>query len=284
MYWQGWRNGEKRLIGEQIEFAANNALAAVEIFKNLIQKLQAKTSMRFTKADFSEMKPKIGHYFGLHFRKDLVTCLSRSYEAPFEGCFLEAPEDGETLCSVNEQKANWYLQEQLGVKIKSVPFTIRLNFKPPLGFYHIEKNECVVCGHSDAFVHKNLVPMEYRVHFPIVTQLHTSNDILTLCPKCDRLNSANDLIIQQELSEICDAPYSYEQLKKVKMTARQLIHNASEMSMERRKSLEALVLAYFKAQKNLTLHMLIEASELNLRVQDCYEHDWKYEPRIVEIY
>lgn len=56
------------------------------------------------------------------------------------------------------------------------------------------------------------------------------------------------------------------------MTARQLIYNAGEMSIERRKSLEALVLAYFKEQKNLTLHMLIEASELNLRVQECYEH------------
>lgn len=142
--------------------------------------------MRFTKADFSEMKPKIGHYFELHFRKDLVPCPSRSYEAPFEGCFLEAPEDGETLCSVNEPKANWYLQEKLGIKIKSVPFTIRLNFKPPLGFYHIEKNECVVCGHSDAFIHKNLVPMEYRVHFP-------SNDLPNYQSSLKLLNAYHNI-------------------------------------------------------------------------------------------
>ena len=54
------------------------------------------------------------------------------------------------------------------------PFTVRLNFEPSgrasgkVGQYYtqVKVNQCVVCGSSEKFIRKNVVPREYRKYFP----------------------------------------------------------------------------------------------------------------------
>lgn len=62
----------------------------------------------------------------------------------------------------------------MGEIVCESPFTVRLNFEPsgrPSSeydyYYIVEKaNICVVCGSDESFLRKNIVPHEYRKHFP----------------------------------------------------------------------------------------------------------------------
>lgn len=54
------------------------------------------------------------------------------------------------------------------------PFTVRLNFEPAgrargdTGkYYQTPKiNQCVVCGDTQHYIRKNVIPREYRKYFP----------------------------------------------------------------------------------------------------------------------
>lgn len=67
-----------------------------------------------------------------------------------------------------------YVYQGLGEEINSDVFTVRLNFEPAgravgeAGRYYQspKKNCCVVCGKEEVYVRKNIVPREYRIHFP----------------------------------------------------------------------------------------------------------------------
>ena len=57
-------------------------------------------------------------------------------------------------------------------------------------YYTTEKNnECVVCGSTKSLIRKNVVPREYRKHFPTVMKCHVSHDIVLLCLKVKKLKS-----------------------------------------------------------------------------------------------
>lgn len=91
----------------------------------------------------------------------------------YHNCYLQAP-DGEILCTCDRKKAEWYLTKGLGEVIEKEPLTVRLKFEPSgralgqVGQYYtqIKINQCVVCGTSDKFIRKNVVPREYRKYFP----------------------------------------------------------------------------------------------------------------------
>lgn len=91
----------------------------------------------------------------------------------YHNCYLEAP-DGEILCTCDKKKAEWYVTKELGEVVEENPFTVRLKFEPSgralgeVGKYYtqIKLNQCVVCGTSDKFIRKNVVPREYRKYFP----------------------------------------------------------------------------------------------------------------------
>lgn len=67
-----------------------------------------------------------------------------------------------------------YLFKNLGVKVCNSPLTVRLLFEPSgravdeVGQYYTQEkaNHCVVCGSNESYVRKNVVPREYRKHFP----------------------------------------------------------------------------------------------------------------------
>lgn len=91
----------------------------------------------------------------------------------YTNSFLEA-NDGELLCTIDEKKAMWYVNKELGEIVKQNPLTVRLKFEPAgraVGqtgkYYQMEKeNKCVVCGESEKYNRKNVVPREYRKYFP----------------------------------------------------------------------------------------------------------------------
>ena len=82
---------------------------------------------------------------------------------------LEAP-DGQPLCVCDTKKAAWYVAKGIGRYVDEEKLTVRLNFEPsgrPRGqaadYYLASKdNCCVVCGNSDSYVRKYVVPHEYR--------------------------------------------------------------------------------------------------------------------------
>lgn len=91
----------------------------------------------------------------------------------YHNCYLQAP-DGETLCTCDRKKAEWYVSKKLGEVVCEDPFTVKLSFEPSgralgqVGQYYtqVKVNQCVVCGASDKFIRKNVVPREYRKYFP----------------------------------------------------------------------------------------------------------------------
>ena len=60
------------------------------------------------------------------------------------------------------------------MKVCDSPLTVRLLFEPSgravdeVGQYYTQEkaNHCVVCGSSGSYIRKNVVPREYRKHFP----------------------------------------------------------------------------------------------------------------------
>lgn len=91
----------------------------------------------------------------------------------YHNCYLQAP-DGDILCTCDKKKAQWYVSKQLGEVVQENPFTVKLKFEPSgralgeVGKYYtqVKVNQCVVCGNSDKFIRKNVVPREYRKYFP----------------------------------------------------------------------------------------------------------------------
>lgn len=73
------------------------------------------------------------------------------------------------------------------------PFTVRLLFEPsgrpmPDADYYttVKENVCVVCGSTDSFVRKMIVPHDYRKYFPQDFKDHMSHDVLLMCLDCHR--------------------------------------------------------------------------------------------------
>lgn len=92
----------------------------------------------------------------------------------YDNCIMTAP-DGEVLCTCDRKKAEWYVIKELADIVTDQPtYTIRLKFEPKgravgeVGKYYQtpKENKCVVCGEKDSYIRKNVVPRDYRRHFP----------------------------------------------------------------------------------------------------------------------
>lgn len=135
----------------------------------------------------------------------------------YDNTILQAP-DGEVLSTIDIKKAKWYLEKSLATLISENPFTVRLNFEPAgrnvgdAGQYYAtpKENFCVVCGKSNSYIRKYIVPREYRKYFPSVMKSHTSHDVLLLCPDCHQRSNMSDLNVRKKLSFLCNAPYGGE--------------------------------------------------------------------------
>ncbi|KAM7362483.1 exonuclease 3'-5' domain-containing 2 isoform 2-T2 [Cochliomyia hominivorax] len=299
--WEAQELSEKQLL-----YAANDALVAVEIFKKLSNDL-VRRKFWLSKNDFDTIYLKLEPFYEVNFKEGFLmnmaidkssksTAFSKSKSERkfpkktqtrglstrsrglYDNCLLEAP-DGELLCTIDKRKAKWYLDQCLGIEVKADPFTVRLNFEPAgrargeVGKYYQspKENQCVVCGHKETFIRKNVVPREYRKHFPVMKS-HTSHDVLLLCPTCHQLSNNSDLKVRHRLGEMCDAPLTNKEgasklkeipeLKLVKSAARALLKSGDQIPEERRKILEAVILNYYKGENEISYSLLQEASEI----------------------
>ncbi|XP_037891568.1 exonuclease 3'-5' domain-containing protein 2-like [Glossina fuscipes] len=242
-----WEAGQ--LSEEQINYAANDAFASVEIFKHLANRLVPRDRYNFTNADFNAIKPLIRQYLDNGFSENRTVDVLFALTPCREDWFLQAP-NGELLCNLCRHKAMWYLEEGLGKEIRSEALTIRLYdhpFAEDNGYWQTpNQHACVVCGQKDAFVCKGVVPTEYRMHFPLITQFFTSSDVLHLCPKCNVSDIISDIRIRTALSQKCDAPYSFDQVTEVKRAAETLLTDDNAISTGKRNHLKTILSTHFE--------------------------------------
>ncbi|XP_058805451.1 exonuclease 3'-5' domain-containing protein 2 [Phymastichus coffea] len=219
----------------------------------------------------SNIDKKVGQIIERNSNSDYKTSVPARNKPLYHNCYLQAP-DGDILCTCDKKKAEWYVSKQLGEIVQENPLTVRLKFEPSgrasgeVGKYYtqVKVNQCVVCGASDKFIRKNVVPREYRKYFPLVMKSHQSHDVLLLCPSCHEVSNFQDLHLRRKLSEMCDAPLSGPLLRseesipkgwKMLQSAVKVLRDGVSLPYERRKELEIYIMK-FTGQKEITAGFL----------------------------
>lgn len=286
-----WEASE--LTDEQVKYAAVDACVAIAIFFQLLKpklpagpeneeviwgnitalcqgvvdvKFKAKLFPRIgiEKVNCTKVKKKkeVESLDELH-GKNLSRVYSARKEPLYDNCKLVAP-NGTLLTTCDRRKAEWYVKKDIGEVISENPLVVRLKFEPagvpgPDREYYLQDkaNVCVVCGRTDSYIRKNIVPHEYRRHFPDYLKQHSSHDILLLCIDCHQCSWTYDSILRQEIAEEYDAPISNventptkdDPVKvKVRSAARALFKHQSKNNIpeNRVKELQKVIEEYFQ--------------------------------------
>ncbi|KAM7403609.1 hypothetical protein PAMA_004182 [Pampus argenteus] len=216
-------------------------------------------------------------------RKPLGVGYSARKSPLYDNCFLHAP-DGQPLCTCDKKKAKWYLDKGIGVLQSEDPFVVRLLFEPSgrpdsqQDYYLTAKeNLCVVCGKADSYIRKNIVPHEYRRHFPTEMKDHNSHDILLLCTSCHAASNVHDSFLKQQLADEFAAPQGCEEgvrlledsdRRRVRSAARALLTAGDGLPEQRREELQALIKSFLHMNEvqELTDEALQEAASLETRI------------------
>ncbi|XP_059809844.1 exonuclease 3'-5' domain-containing protein 2 isoform X1 [Hypanus sabinus] len=212
-------------------------------------------------------------------RKPLGVGYSARKSPLYDNCFLHAP-DGQPLCTCDRKKAQWYLDKGIGELISKEPFTVKLKFEPSgrpesqQDYYLIAKqNLCVVCGKKESYIRKNIVPHEYRKHFPIQMKDHNSHDVLLLCTACHAASNCYDNVLKQQLAKEFNAPVGSEESvrlledpvrRQVRSGARALL-NAESLPKARKEELQDILKAFFNVEV-LSEELLEEGAALETRI------------------
>ncbi|XP_041827754.1 exonuclease 3'-5' domain-containing protein 2 isoform X2 [Melanotaenia boesemani] len=215
-------------------------------------------------------------------RKPLGVGYSARKSPLYDNCFLYAP-DGQPLCTCDKKKAKWYLDKGIGVLQSEDPFVVRLLFEPSgrpdsqQDYYLTAKeNLCVVCGKADSYIRKNIVPHEYRRHFPTEMKDHNSHDILLLCTSCHAASNVHDSFLKQQLAEEFAAPQGCEEgvrpledsdRRRVRSAARALLGAGEGLPEQRREELQVLIKNFLNVKdEKLTLEVLQQVASLETRI------------------
>ncbi|XP_054913019.1 exonuclease 3'-5' domain-containing protein 2 isoform X2 [Poeciliopsis prolifica] len=216
-------------------------------------------------------------------RKALGVGYSARKSPLYDNCFLYAP-DGQPLCTCDKKKALWYLDKGIGELQSEDPFIVRLLFEPSgrpdsqQDYYLTAKeNLCVVCGKADSYIRKNIVPHEYRRHFPTEMKDHNSHDILLLCTGCHAASNVHDGFLKQQLANEFDAPQGCEEgvrlledpdRRRVRSAARALLSAKDGLPQQRRDELQLLIRSYMdmNEEQEVTNEALQEAAALETRI------------------
>ncbi|XP_036811288.1 exonuclease 3'-5' domain-containing protein 2 [Oncorhynchus mykiss] len=200
----------------------------------------------------------------------------------YDNCFLYAP-DGQPLCTCDKKKAQWYLDKGIGVLQSEEPFIVRLLFEPSgrpdsqQDYYLTAKeNLCVVCGKNNSYIRKNIVPQEYRRHFPSEMKDHNSHDILLLCTSCHAASNVHDGFLKQQLADEYGAPQGCEEgvrlledsdRRKVRSAARALLTVGAGLPEARRDELQKVIRCFFNdTDVELAPETLQRAAGLETRI------------------
>ncbi|XP_029568501.1 exonuclease 3'-5' domain-containing protein 2 isoform X2 [Salmo trutta] len=215
-------------------------------------------------------------------RKPLGVGYSARKSPLYDNCFLHAP-DGQPLCTCDKKKAKWYLDKGIGVLQSEDPFIVRLLFEPSgrpdsqQDYYLTAKeNLCVVCGKNDSYIRKNIVPHEYRRHFPTEMKDHNSHDILLLCTSCHAASNVHDGFLKQQLADEHAAPQGCEEgvrlledsdRRRVRSAARALLTAGEGLPGPRRDELQEVIRSFFNdPDGELTTDTLQSAAGLETRI------------------
>uniref|UniRef100_A0A671XF54 Exonuclease 3'-5' domain-containing protein 2 n=1 Tax=Sparus aurata TaxID=8175 RepID=A0A671XF54_SPAAU len=216
-------------------------------------------------------------------RKPLGVGYSARKSPLYDNCFLHAP-DNQPLCTCDKKKAKWYLDKGIGVLQSEDPFVVRLLFEPSgrpdsqQDYYLTAKeNLCVVCGKADSYIRKNIVPHEYRRHFPTEMKDHNSHDILLLCTSCHAASNVHDGFLKQQLAEEFSAPQGCEEgvrlledsdRRRVRSAARALLTAGEGLPDQRREELQTLIKSFLNTdeEQELTEEALQQAAGLETRI------------------
>ncbi|XP_034530318.1 exonuclease 3'-5' domain-containing protein 2 [Notolabrus celidotus] len=216
-------------------------------------------------------------------RKPLGVGYSARKSPLYDNCFLHAP-DGQPLCTCDKKKAKWYLDKGIGVLQSEDPFVVRLLFEPSgrpdsqQDYYLTAKeNLCVVCGKADSYIRKNIVPHEYRRHFPTEMKDHNSHDILLLCTSCHAASNVHDSFLKQQLAEEFAAPQGCEEgvrlledsdRRRVRSAARALLTAGDGLPEQRRDELQDLIKGFLEMNEveELKEDNLQQAAGLETRI------------------
>ncbi|XP_017656795.1 exonuclease 3'-5' domain-containing protein 2 isoform X2 [Nannospalax galili] len=214
-----------------------------------------------------------------HKRKPLGVGYSARKSPLYDNCFLQAP-DGQPLCTCDRRKAQWYLDKGIGELVSEEPFVVRLQFEPagrpesPGDYYlMVKENLCVVCGKTDTYIRKNIIPHEYRKHFPIEMKDHNSHDVLLLCTSCHAISNYYDNHLKQQLAKEFQAPIGSEEglrlledmeRRQVRSGARALL-NAESLPAHRKDELLHALKEFYNTDI-VTEEMLQEAASLETRI------------------
>ncbi|KAM6912997.1 exonuclease 3'-5' domain-containing protein 2 [Xenentodon cancila] len=216
-------------------------------------------------------------------RKPLGVGYSARKSPLYDNCFLYAP-DGQPLCTCDKKKAKWYLDKGIGVLQSAEPFVVRLLFEPSgrpdsqQDYYLTAKeNLCVVCGKADSYIRKNIVPHEYRRHFPTEMKDHNSHDILLLCTSCHAASNVHDGFLKQQLADEFAAPQGCEEgvrlledsdRRRVRSAARALLSAGEGLPEQRRAELQVLIKDFLNMneEQELSSETLQHAASLETRI------------------
>lgn len=263
------------LSEEQVRYAADDAIVAAKIFSEI-----KKRKVGWLANVTGSFEKEVENYSDMPFRQTLdnnnkgknnvptnrvVKSHKTRYSKPrqkimYDNCQLLAP-DGELLCSCDRSKAQWYVYKGLGEKISDDPFTVQLNFEPSGRptldnvFYCKEKlNSCVVCGKTENFHRKLVVPSEYRKYFPNLMKKNLSHDVLLLCMHCHKKSNILDQQMRYKLAEMCDAPlgskknvkYQFDpEMARVKSAATALFTSGHKIPKPRLEELKKVIADYY---------------------------------------
>ncbi|NP_001083214.2 exonuclease 3'-5' domain containing 2 [Xenopus laevis] len=212
-------------------------------------------------------------------RKQLGVGYSARKSPLYDNCFLHAP-DGQPLCTCDRKKAQWYLDKGIGDLVSAIPFIVKLRFEPSgrpesnADYYlTIKENLCVVCGKRESYIRKNIVPHEYRRHFPVQMKDHNSHDVLLLCTSCHAVSNYYDSNLKQKLAEEFNAPIGCEEgvrlledpiRRQVRSAARALL-NVANLPKCRKEELISEIKAFYNME-DVTEETIKEAAGLETRL------------------
>ncbi|CAO1397422.1 unnamed protein product [Diamesa hyperborea] len=285
-----------KLSDKQIEYAAKDAQVAIDIFKDLYIKIDSaptneeilkftdiysditfKNKLTLLDPSGSPSKSLLKSKKQYNTNKLLKRSFSTRSTPLYDNCQLQAP-DGQLLCTCQKKKAEWYLSNNLASHVSDDPFTVRLNFEPAgravgdVGKYYqaAKENNCVVCGKSENLIRKNVVPREYRKHFPLVMKDHTSHDVLLLCMHCHQMSNISEIKQRQNLGDKCNAPIHEPlpdnieeeiQQREIQKVARALHFGNAKIPGKRQEELR-IKLQELCPDKQITTEFIAELAEL----------------------
>ncbi|KFP81548.1 Exonuclease 3'-5' domain-containing protein 2 [Apaloderma vittatum] len=221
-------------------------------------------------------------------RKPLGVGYSARKSPLYDNCFLHAP-DGQPLCTCDRKKAQWYLDKGIGDLVSTDPFVVKLRFEPSgrpesqVDYYlTVKENLCVVCGKRESYIRKNIVPHEYRKHFPIQMKDHNSHDVLLLCTSCHAISNYYDNHLKQQLAEEFGAPIGSEEgVRLLEDPLRRQVRSGDSLPDPRRAELLQSIKDFFDTEA-VTPEMLQEAADLETRI--CNESYMPHGLKVVQCF